>query len=177
MRSGAARGSALLVALVLLAALSLLALSLVFTTSLTRSGADPQKVRGLLSAEGAIVLAAALVEAPEAGGARLFRDAALPLALSGSGAPAPGGTSAASFEGAVRSLAPPAELEPVAFAGVSADDGSDLKSGTQSSFAAETYQLRARVPGRGGAARGVDALVWVPAVPLDVRRLPEPAGP
>lgn len=177
MRGLRERGSALLVALVLLAALSLLALSLVFTTSLTRSGADPRRLRSLLSAEGAIVLTTALVEAPEAGGARLLRDAALPLARERGAGPAPGGTVRRTLESAVSGLAPPAELSPVVFDGVAADDGSDLRSGTQSGFAAETYRLSASVGGRGGAGKGVDALVWVPAVPLDVRRLPEPAGP
>lgn len=163
------RGSALLVGLLLVVALSLLGLSLVLTGSLGRAAADPLRLRGLLSAESALVLSAATASSPSAGGPRLFRDLALPLAGSPPmlwrGSPA---------ESAARGLAPPARLSPPSFAGLSRDDGSDLKATAQQLFATESYRLEAESGPAGPAARRTTGILDLRAVPLDVRRLPEP---
>ncbi|KAA0250399.1 hypothetical protein FBQ97_13045 [Acidobacteria bacterium ACD] len=163
------RGSALLVGLLLVVALSLLGLSLVLTGSLGRAGSDPLRLKGLLSAEGALVLSAATASSPAAGGPRLFRDLALPVA--GSPRPLWRGSPA---ESAARGLVPQARLFAPAFAGLSRDDGSDLKATAQQLFAAESYRLEAESGPAGPAARRMTGVLDLPAVPLDVRRLPEP---
>lgn len=163
------RGSVLLVGLLLVVALSLLGLSLVLTGSLGRAGADPLRLRSLLAAESALVLSGASAASPEAGGPRLFRDLALP----------PAGSAAREWrdsapELSARGLVPAVRLSPPVFSGLLRGDGSDLKLTAQQLFVTESYRLEAESISPGSVPRRVDGVLDLPAVPLDVRRLPEP---
>ncbi len=167
------RGSSLLIALIVTAALSLLALSLMLTrTQLRHGGGDPLRLRASLAARSALELFAARTGATGAGGLSMLRRAALPL---------PGeeiGRDQDPWEAggrpALKEVLPGTRLLPPAFAGLRPEEGTDLSQRRQEAFVTEVYDVAATFEAGSGGLRKVQGVLRVSTAVLDVRRLPEP---